>query len=177
MTKPATASEYITIPVATVVGGTLKLFTMPLSATGREATLKDMIAWPRAIAIIGSQDSLVADPPPALVAVFVVMASFLRFWARFLIQRSCILNRWERHLAAMIVAGSRSHKGRADQTAGFEAKRLSPSRSDRYLVTRCPLMLLPAPSSSGEKVPKPPFPGDTVTMPPLTPLFPGSPIS
>jgi hypothetical protein len=57
MTKPATASEYITIPVATVVGGTLKLFTMPLSATGSEATLKDISAWPRAIAIIGTQDS------------------------------------------------------------------------------------------------------------------------
>ncbi len=57
MTKPATASEYITIPVATVVGGTLKLFTMPLSATGSEATLKDMIDWPRAITIIGTQDS------------------------------------------------------------------------------------------------------------------------
>jgi hypothetical protein len=39
MTKPATASEYMTIPLATVVGGTPKLFTMPLKATGKEETL------------------------------------------------------------------------------------------------------------------------------------------
>ncbi len=41
---------------AIVVGGTLKLFTMPLSATGSEATLNDMIAWPSAIAIIGTHE-------------------------------------------------------------------------------------------------------------------------
>src|SRR5690606_2430095 len=57
MTKPATASEYMTMPVPTVVGGTPKLLTMPPIATGREATLNDMIAWPSAIAIIGTQDS------------------------------------------------------------------------------------------------------------------------
>ena len=56
MTKPATSIEYTTIPVATVVGGTPKLSTMPPSATGREATLKDMIAWPSAMAIIGTHD-------------------------------------------------------------------------------------------------------------------------
>ncbi len=44
MTKPATAREYITMPVAMVVGGTPKLATMPDSETGREATLNDMIA-------------------------------------------------------------------------------------------------------------------------------------
>jgi hypothetical protein len=43
MTKPATSIEYATMPVATVVGGTIKLLTMPLSATGNDATLKDMI--------------------------------------------------------------------------------------------------------------------------------------
>jgi hypothetical protein len=43
--------------VATVVGGTPKLFTIPPSATGSEATLKDMIIWPSAIAIIGTHDS------------------------------------------------------------------------------------------------------------------------
>ena len=59
MTSPATASEYITMPVATVVGGTLKLLTIPLSATGRDATLNDINAWPSAMAIIGSQDSFV----------------------------------------------------------------------------------------------------------------------
>jgi hypothetical protein len=45
-----------------------------------------MIACPRAIAIIGTQESRVADPPLALVAVFVVMAVFLLFWVRFLNQ-------------------------------------------------------------------------------------------
>ena len=45
------------MPVATVVGGTLKLCTMPLSATGNEATLKDMITWPSAMVIIGTQDA------------------------------------------------------------------------------------------------------------------------
>jgi len=44
MTKPATSIEYMTIPVATVVGGTLKLDTIPPSATGKDATLKDMMA-------------------------------------------------------------------------------------------------------------------------------------
>jgi hypothetical protein len=57
MTKPATNIEYATIPVATVVGGTLKLFTIPPIATGKEATLKDMIIWPSAMAIIGTQDA------------------------------------------------------------------------------------------------------------------------
>jgi hypothetical protein len=57
MTKPATAIEYITMPVATVVGATLKLFTLPLNATGKEATLNDISIWPRAMAIIGTQES------------------------------------------------------------------------------------------------------------------------
>src|SRR6516164_6884245 len=57
MTKPATNIEYVTIPVATVVGGTWKLFTMPPNATGREATLKDISTWPSAMAIIGIQDA------------------------------------------------------------------------------------------------------------------------
>ena len=35
-----------------------KLCTIPPSATGNEATLKDMIIWPRAMAIIGTHDSL-----------------------------------------------------------------------------------------------------------------------
>ena len=60
MTKPATASEYMTIPVPIVVGGTPKLRTIPPIETGREATLNDMIAWPSAIAIIGTQDSRVS---------------------------------------------------------------------------------------------------------------------
>jgi hypothetical protein len=73
MTKPATASPYMTIAVPTVVGGTLKLWTMPPIATGREATLNDMIAWPRAIAIIGTQDSLVSAWGLAGAAATVVM--------------------------------------------------------------------------------------------------------
>ena len=40
-----------------------------------------------------------------------------------------------------------------------------------------PRTLLPASSSRGENVPSPPFPGDTVTIPPPIPLFPGSPTS
>ena len=54
---------------------------------------------------------------------------------------------------------------------------MRPSASERYLVMRCPRTLLPAASSGGENVPRPPLPGDTVTMPPLTPLLPGRPMS
>src|SRR5215813_12307368 len=61
MTKPATSIEYATMPVAIVVGGTEKASTIPLSATGNEATLKDMIIWPSAIAIIGTHDSRASD--------------------------------------------------------------------------------------------------------------------
>ena len=38
ITKPATIIEYATIPVATTVGATPKLSTMPRSATGSDAT-------------------------------------------------------------------------------------------------------------------------------------------
>jgi hypothetical protein len=69
MTKPATASEYMTIPVPTVVGGTPKLRTMPPIATGKEATLNDMIAWPSAIAIIGTQDSRTSVGAAAVVGI------------------------------------------------------------------------------------------------------------
>ena len=48
------------MPVATVVGGTPKLSTMPLKATGNEATLNDMIICPSAMVTIGSQDSRVS---------------------------------------------------------------------------------------------------------------------
>jgi hypothetical protein len=79
MTKAATASEYITIPVATVVGGTLKLLTMPLSATGSEATLKDISAWPKAIAIIGAQDPRISVSALVIAPVLVVMAFILQW--------------------------------------------------------------------------------------------------
>ena len=61
MTKPATNMPYATMPVAIVVGGTEKLSTIPDNATGSEATLKDMIIWPSAMAIIGTQDSCASD--------------------------------------------------------------------------------------------------------------------
>src|SRR4029453_5281056 len=63
-----------------------------------------------------------------------------------------------------------------DVTAA-DANTFSPSRADISLVSSAPRTLLPAWSGRGENVPRPPLPGDTVTMPPLTPLLPGSPIS
>ncbi len=137
ITKPATESEYMTMPVAIVVGGTSKLATMPASETGSAATLKDISTWPSAIAIIGTQDSRVSSLP-------LMEPSF----------------------PSMSV-----------QATGAEAKRFSPSRSDRNRVTSCPRTLLPAASSGGEKTPSPPLPGAMVTMPPATPLLPGRPIS
>ncbi len=76
MTKPATSMEYDTIPVATVVGGTPKLSTMPPSATGSEATLKDIIAWPSAIAIIGTQDCRASACPIVCVAAVMISLPF-----------------------------------------------------------------------------------------------------
>src|ERR1700752_2110367 len=60
---------------------------------------------------------------------------------------------------------------RRSQAKGAEANRLSPSTSERYVVMCCPRTLLPAASRGGENVPRPPLPGDTVTMPPATPLL------
>ena len=65
------------IPVATVVGGTSKLCTMPLKATGSEATLNDISAWPSAIAISGSQDSFTSL---AVGLVAVVIEGLLGHW-------------------------------------------------------------------------------------------------
>src|SRR6202042_2234880 len=75
-----------------------------------------------------------------------------------------------------VMSGPGNAFGR-DQVKGAEANRLSPSASERYLVMCCPRTLLPAASSGGENVPRPPLPGDTVTMPPATPLLPGRPTS
>jgi hypothetical protein len=61
------------------------------------------------------------------------------------------------------------------QASAFDTNRSIPNRWDRNLATSCPLTLFPAPSSGGAKVPSPPYPGETVTMPPLIPLLPGSP--
>ena len=57
MTKPATSSEY-----SDDAGGDRRrrhaeaLAPCRRCATGREATLNDMIAWPSAMAIIGTQE-------------------------------------------------------------------------------------------------------------------------
>jgi hypothetical protein len=58
-----------------------------------------------------------------------------------------------------------------------EAKTSRPSRRDRKAAASWPLTLFPASSSSGAKVPRPPLPGATVTMPPPMPLLPGRPMS
>src|SRR5271169_1383409 len=70
------------MPVATVVGGTPKLFTMPLMATGKDATLKDMIIWPSAMAIIGTQDSCGTSAVAVLGAAWADMSSsqLFRYW-------------------------------------------------------------------------------------------------
>jgi hypothetical protein len=60
MMNRETPSEYMTMAVPTVVGGVLKLATIPPMETGRAATLKDINAWPMAITIIGSQDTYAA---------------------------------------------------------------------------------------------------------------------
>ena len=57
--------------------------------------------------------------------------------------------------------------------SGCETKRSIPKLCDKYLATSCPLTLLPASSSGGANVPRPPLPGETVTMPPPIPLLPG----
>ena len=64
----------MTIPVATVVGGTLKLSTIPPMATGRDATLNDISTWPNAMATIGTQESCASDSVCRVEIVCVVMA-------------------------------------------------------------------------------------------------------
>ena len=89
----------------------------------------------------------------------------------------------DRHPGALGRQSSNSHATRADrgldhdQAFGFETKRSSPRRCERNFATSCPLTLLPALSRGGAKVPSPPFPGETVTMPPPIPLLPGRPMS
>src|SRR5690606_33662418 len=65
----------------------------------------------------------------------------------------------------------------APRVAWVDAKRFKPSRSDRNRVASCPRTLAPLASTSGENVASLPLPGAIVTMPPLTPLLPGSPTS
>src|SRR5208337_546609 len=61
--------------------------------------------------------------------------------------------------------------------AGCEAKRFSPNCSEKNLAASWPLTLFPDSSSGGEKVASPHFLGTTATIPPLTPLLPGNPVS
>src|SRR5437588_8770353 len=74
------------MPVATVVGGTAKLLTIPPSATGSEATLKDMIIWPSAIAIIGTHDARACSRTAPMKTECVAMVSSRV--ARFRIDRA-----------------------------------------------------------------------------------------
>jgi hypothetical protein len=57
MINADTNNEYITIAVPTVVGGVLKLSTIPPIEMGSEATLNDISAWPMAITTIGTHES------------------------------------------------------------------------------------------------------------------------
>src|SRR5262245_48792269 len=57
MMNPETPSEYSTTAVPTVVGGVLKLSTIPPMDTGMADTLKDISIWPMAMTIIGSHES------------------------------------------------------------------------------------------------------------------------
>src|SRR5262249_15117500 len=57
MMNPETPSEYSTIAVPTVVGGVLKLCTIPPMDTSRADTLKEISACPRAIPIIGAHEA------------------------------------------------------------------------------------------------------------------------
>src|SRR5262249_17582585 len=57
MMNPETPSEYSTIAVPTVVGGVLKLSTIPPMDTSRADTLKEISACPRAMTIIGAHEA------------------------------------------------------------------------------------------------------------------------
>ena len=80
MMNPETKSEYITIAVPTVVGGVLKLATIPPMETGRAATLKDINAWPMAMTIIGSQESCPSSSAVLDEKVGVAMTSSSPDW-------------------------------------------------------------------------------------------------
>jgi hypothetical protein len=74
--------ECATVPAATVVSGTPMLFTMQLSATGKDATLQEMIIWRSATAIIGIQDSCDVSTVAVLGADWGDMPSsqLFRYW-------------------------------------------------------------------------------------------------
>src|ERR1700742_4075179 len=99
---------------------------MPPKATGRDATLNDMIAWPNAIAIMGTHDArssicvgcddTVADIDrlPEEIAIDATQFGQLVFYP-----------------------------------SGDEISRSSPIRCDKNCATSCPLTLLPASSNGG----------------------------
>src|SRR5262249_42084202 len=61
----------------TVVGGVLKLLTIPLIETGRAATLKDISIWPMAMTIIGSHDACTSvSATDAWGRALIVVSSF-----------------------------------------------------------------------------------------------------
>jgi aminobenzoyl-glutamate transport protein len=72
---------------------------------------------------------------------------------------------------------SQMRRGRPRQLSGLEISRSMPRRADRNLATSWPFTLFPARSRGGANVPIPPFPGETVTIPPPIPLFAGRPTS
>jgi hypothetical protein len=74
-------------------------------------------------------------------------------------------------------SGHTNRAGENNQPSCADMNRSRPNCRDRNLATSCPFTLFPAPSSGGAKVPSPPLPGETVTIPPPMPLLPGSPIS
>ena len=63
--------------VPTVVGGVLKLASIPPTETGRAATLKDIGAGPMAMTIIGSHELRVSAAEVGLVTVAVLIGLFL----------------------------------------------------------------------------------------------------
>src|SRR5215218_1882872 len=61
--------------------------------------------------------------------------------------------------------------------SGSDENKSRPRRWARNRATSCPRTLFPVASNGGANVAKPPLPGETVTIPPPTPLFPGRPTS
>src|SRR5262245_59564302 len=85
------------------------------------------------------------------------------------------------HALLLLCCRSKRPCGRSElcghHASAFEMNRSKPRLCERNFAASCPFTLFPAPSSRGANVPKPPLPGETATIPPPTPLLPGSPIS
>ena len=115
----------------------------------------------------------VGNPAAIVGAALFYVSDSLIAWNRFLRETSARTGRDHGHVPPR--AGvPRAQPG----VTGSDAKRLSPSASASRRVSSWPRTLLPAASSGGEKrAERRPCPGDTVTMPPLTPLLPGRPTS